>query len=1034
MGRCFSTSAAQVSPRVAGQSARSIKIAPLVLVLLAGALFCEVAPAQDRNFIRGDTNADGDVNVSDALAIFNSLFTSAGPVGCDDSADSNDDGAVDISDGLYTLLFLFADGPPPPAPGHEECGPDPTADAIGCLAYELDGCEQVEVDVSEAGHLLNRIAYGPTQAELDEIDRVGIDAYIAEQLAPESIDESANTALTSREEALFTEYQPAVDVPIVASSSLWRYFKGTTAPPADWAQPSFDDSAWLSGLASFGYGDGDDLTPFPDMEDSFLTCFIRTEFTVDPADVDRLMLSIDYDDGFVAYLNGTEVLRRNVSGSATYNRSASQGHEAEGAETFDITARKNLLVDGVNVLAVSGHNVNLGSSDFTLNPALLNRASLDVPPITTIDGIESLQELIHVRGVYSRRQLQSVLADFWENHFCTDYEKIVEYFDELQNSDATDAMDLAQAEREAAQLEYLEYQFFYENGLGNFGDLLLYSATSPTMLIYLDNVLNLKRDANENYSREVLELYAMGVDNRYTQRDIEELAEAFTGWTVCKVTPGDVQSFPESARNAPVECGVQFDDTQFLGIGSGWKYLKGTEEPTPDQNGAATTAWAMPDFDDSTWTDGRTGIGYGDSDDQTVLSDMRNGYLSVYLRRTFTVDDPGAFRNLILEVRYDDGFVCYLNGTEVARSETMEDAGFPPAFDEESDSHEASEGAEYFNLQRAINLLEPGENVLAIQVHNTDISSSDLTMRPRLLDREVLPGSVENGDPSGIWTFRFNADEHNTGSKTLFNNTPYEINVPSGRTGAAGLQDALEVIDALVEHPSTAEFICIKLIQKFVSDDLTLTSYKNGTAPPELVGLLASAIAAWNSTTPKGNIETVLQAILAEESPFWAPDYFRAKVKTPLEFINSSLRALDGISSGNDLPDLNDEMGMHYFTRDEPDGWSESGLDWIDTGTMLSRIEFARELADNGDRDYTWDTDSFLAERGLTTAEAVVDYFSGLLYQGSLPATNRAQLIEFLNSDSSGNPLTFSLARTDAERRVRELVGLLLSLPLWNFQ
>jgi hypothetical protein len=74
-----------------------------------------------------------------------------------------------------------------------------------------------------------------------------------------------------------------------------------------------------------------------------------------------------------------------------------------------------------------------------------------------------------------------------------------------------------QAAAEAAQAEYLEYQFFHDNALGNFGDLLLYSATSPSQLIYLDNVLNVKGAANENYAREILELFAFGVDNRYTQ-------------------------------------------------------------------------------------------------------------------------------------------------------------------------------------------------------------------------------------------------------------------------------------------------------------------------------------------------------------------------------------------------------------------------------------------------------------------------------------------------------------------------------------
>ena len=68
------------------------------------------------------------------------------------------------------------------------------------------------------------------------------------------------------------------------------------------------------------------------------------------------------------------------------------------------------------------------------------------------------------------------------------------------------------------------------------------------MLIYLDNVLNRVGEPNENYAREILELYAFGVDNRYTQKDIEELSRCFTGWQIRKVRPDQVLSFPQSAR------------------------------------------------------------------------------------------------------------------------------------------------------------------------------------------------------------------------------------------------------------------------------------------------------------------------------------------------------------------------------------------------------------------------------------------------------------------------------------------------------
>ncbi|MCI0536061.1 MAG: DUF1800 domain-containing protein, partial [Verrucomicrobiales bacterium] len=757
--------------------------------------------------------------------------------------------------------------------------------------------------------------------------------------------------------------------------------------------------------------------------------------------LDNLILRVDFDDGFVAYLNGSEIARTNVSAnSMLFSSPASSDHEAGTPVEFDVTASKALLRAGPNVLAIQAHNVNLTSSDLSLIPELIGREYLDVPPQKRINGVSALQQLIHVRGASSKRQLQAVLAEFWENHLTTDYDKVAEYFAALKNSDAGSAMSEEQAGAEAAQLEYLEYQFFYEHALGNFGDLLLFSATSPSQLIYLDNVLNVKGAANENYAREILELFAFGVDNRYTQQDIEQLAKCFTGWTIRKVWSEEKLSFPASARTPPLEESVQFEDTVLLEVGPGWKYAKGTQEPSPGPGGAATTAWTQPGFSDSAWLAGATSIGYGDEDDATVLADMRNGYASVYLRRSFTVADPSSLQNLLLTVAFDDGFVAYLNGTEIARSTTMEDTGSPPTYNRTANgNHEVSAGVNEFNLAQFKSLLNPApqQNVLAIQVHNVTLDSSDLSIHPRLVSRRTLPGSIENGDPNGLWTFRFNPDEHDTSAKVLFKGTPYEVNIPAGRTGGAGLKDALDLIDTLVNHPSVQEFICLKLINKFVSDDITLESYHHGTAPEGLRRLLEDAMSAWRSTSPAGNIKTVMRAILSPASQngyFWTRRAYRGKVKTPVEFINSSLRALKAGLSGTSLPQSNDALGMHLFTRDEPDGWSEKGVDWIDTGTMLERIKFAQALSENRISGIGWDVARFINANQLTTADSIVDYFDRLLHAGKMAASNRRLLIEFATTDEQGRPLPLDPARSDYQRRVRELVGLILSMPQWHYQ
>ena len=89
--------------------------------------------------------------------------------------------------------------------------------------------------------------------------------------------------------------------------------------------------------------------------------------------------------------------------------------------------------------------------------------------------------------------------------------------------------------------------------------------------------------------------------------------------------------------------------------GDEWKYL------IPSQQ---IDNWKAPDFDDSLWDTGASGIGYGDGDDETVIQPLT----SIFMRKEFTIDDPSEIQKMALSMDYDDGFVAYLNGTEIARA------------------------------------------------------------------------------------------------------------------------------------------------------------------------------------------------------------------------------------------------------------------------------------------------------------------------------------------------------------------------------
>lgn len=179
---------------------------------------------------------------------------------------------------------------------------------------------------------------------------------------------------------------PAV---LIARESTWKYTAGGARPPAGWTQASFDDSAWKSGAAGFGYGDADDRTVLADMRNRYTAVYIRKSFDLERLDsIDALYLYINYDDGFIAYLNGQRVASaavREEAGGLVVDQ-----HEAQGFEVFTIKNARALLRPGTNVLAIEGHNVGLDSSDFSLDPWLTTRK---VSPLRVADYLADLDEL-----------------------------------------------------------------------------------------------------------------------------------------------------------------------------------------------------------------------------------------------------------------------------------------------------------------------------------------------------------------------------------------------------------------------------------------------------------------------------------------------------------------------------------------------------------------------------------------------------------------------------------------------------------------
>ncbi|MGB0431004.1 MAG: CotH kinase family protein [Bacteroidia bacterium] len=140
------------------------------------------------------------------------------------------------------------------------------------------------------------------------------------------------------------------------------------------------------------------------------------------------------------------------------------------------------------------------------------------------------------------------------------------------------------------------------------------------------------------------------------------------------------------------------------------------------------TNWKFIIDKNELWPKGATGIGYGDNDDKTIIKNT----VSVYITKYFTVYNKSIINSLLLDIDYDDGFVAYLNGKEIARNNVE---GNPPAYDQPSITwREATlyynQTPERYSIDK--DLLNNGLNKLAIQVHNQSENSSDLSIIPTL--------------------------------------------------------------------------------------------------------------------------------------------------------------------------------------------------------------------------------------------------------------------------------------------------------------
>jgi uncharacterized protein (DUF1800 family) len=267
---------------------------------------------------------------------------------------------------------------------------------------------------------------------------------------------------------------------------------------------------------------------------------------------------------------------------------------------------------------------------------------------------------------------------------------------------------------------------------------------------------------------------------------------------------------------------------------------------------------------------------------------------------------------------------------------------------------------------------------------------------------KVFTGWTIEQPPKGGPRFVFDESRHEPGMKRVLG-----VNIKEN-----GYKEGLEVLHLLATSPATAHFICRKLAVRFVSDD----------PPQTLVDRLSTVFLASD-----GNIGEVMR-FLVQSPEFWSVTSYRAKIKTPEDFVISAVRAggIDVQDAGPVVGAINN-LGQPLYGRQTPDGYSMLSTPWVNSAALLARMNFSLALAANHlSKGVAAD---WLGQLGAAplTPEDQERQMENLLLHGQVSEQTRNLILQQLSTGPAAKPVAMGQPPTD--RQAALTAGLLFGSP-----